>query len=101
MATALIMAGGRSSRMRASLGRRHKALVEVLGVSMLERNILTLLSHNVREIFLAVGAPEESVLAFARGRGQRVPCAGGGELKLLIDEQNSGTIAVARANRTA
>jgi NDP-mannose synthase len=101
MTTALIMAGGRSSRMRASLGRQHKALVKVLGVSMLERNILTLLSHNIREIFLAVGAAERSVLAFARGRGQKVARAGGAELKIYIEKLPLGTIGAARAIRTA
>jgi dTDP-glucose pyrophosphorylase len=101
MTTALIMAGGRSSRMRASLGRQHKALVKVVGVSMLERNILTLLSHNVREIFLAVGAAEKSVLAYARGRGQKVARAGGAQLKLFIERHPRGTIAAARAIRSA
>lgn len=67
---------------------------------MLERNILTLLSHNVREIFLAVSALEKSVLAFARGRGQKVACAGGGELKLLVEEHPRGTIGAARVIRT-
>jgi mannose-1-phosphate guanylyltransferase/phosphomannomutase len=101
MTAALIMAGGRSSRMRASLGKQHKALVKVLGVSMLERNILTLLSHDVREIFLAVGASERSVLAYARGRGQRVARAGGAELKLYIEKHPRGSIGAARAIRTA
>jgi dTDP-glucose pyrophosphorylase len=101
MTTALIMAGGRSSRMRASLGKQHKALVKVLGMSMLERNILTLLSHNVREIFVAVGALERSVLAYARGRGQRVARAGGAELKLFIEKHPRGTMGAARAIRTA
>ena len=87
--------------MRASLGKQHKALVKVLGVSMLERNILTLLSHDVREIFLAVGASERSVLAYARGRGQRVARAGGAELKLYIEKHPRGSIGAARAIRTA
>jgi len=98
---ALIMAGGRSSRMRAGLGKRHKALVNVLGVSMLERNILTLLSHNIREIFLAVGAVERSLLAFARGRGQRIARAGGADLKLFIEKFPLGTIGAARAIQSA
>ena len=68
---------------------------------MLERNILTLLSHNVREIFLAVGAVERSVLAFARGRGQKVARAGGAELKIFIEKLPLGTIGAARAIRTA
>ncbi len=101
MTAALIMAGGRSSRMRASFGRTHKALVKVLGVSMLERNILTLLSHNIREIFLAVGTAERSLLAFARGRGHRVAYAGGAELKVFIEKYPLGTIGAARAVRIA
>jgi dTDP-glucose pyrophosphorylase len=101
MTSALIMAGGRSSRMRADLGRQHKALVNVLGVSMLERNILTLLSHHVQEIFLAVGAVERAVLAFARGRGQRIARAGGAELRVFIEKRPLGTIGAARAIRTA
>jgi dTDP-glucose pyrophosphorylase len=87
--------------MRASLGRHHKALVKVLGVSMLERNILTLLSHNVREIFLAVGAAEKSVLAFARGRGRKVARSCDAELKIYIETFPLGTIGAARAIKTA
>jgi mannose-1-phosphate guanylyltransferase/phosphomannomutase len=101
MTTALIMAGGQSSRMRASLGRQHKALVKVLGLSLLERNILTLLSHNVQEIFLAVGAVEKSVLEYARGRGRKIARAGGAELKLVIEKLPLGTIGAARAISTA
>ncbi len=34
MCVALIMAGGRSERMRASLGPQHKGLVRIMGLSM-------------------------------------------------------------------
>ncbi len=95
------MAGGRSSRMRASLGRTHKALVKVLGVSMLERNLLTLLSHNVREIFLAIGSGERSLLAFAQGRAHKIAHASGAQLKLFIEETPLGTIGAAKAIETA
>jgi dTDP-glucose pyrophosphorylase len=101
MTTALIMAGGRSSRMRASRGGQHKALVKVLGVSMLERNILTLLSHDFREIFLAVGALERSILACARGHCQKLVRANGAKLRLFIEKRPYGTIGAARAIRTS
>jgi NDP-sugar pyrophosphorylase family protein len=101
MAPALIMAGGQSSRMRASLGRHHKGLVHVLGVSLLERNILTLLSYEVREIFVAVGIREKSVLAFVQGRGKQIAKAGGGELKVLVEKTPLGTIGAARAIETS
>jgi dTDP-glucose pyrophosphorylase len=100
MTPALIMAGGQSSRMRASLGRKHKALVQVLGVPLLERNILSLLSQDVREIFLAVGVREKSVLAFARGRGQQIAKASGSVLKVFIEKTPLGTIGAARAIET-
>lgn len=95
------MAGGRSSRMRACLGRTHKALVKVLGLSMLERNLLTLLSHNVREIFLAIGCGERSLLAFAQGRAHKIAHAGGAELKVFIEETPLGTIGATKAIETA
>jgi NDP-sugar pyrophosphorylase family protein len=97
---ALIMAGGRSLRMRSSLGKQHKALVKILGVSMLERNLLALLSHNIREIFLAVSAREKTILAYARGRGLRLARAGGAELKLIVEVSPRGTIGAARAIKT-
>ena len=56
MNVALIMAGGRSERMRATLGCQHKALVRVLGVCMLERNICKLLSFGFREIVVAISS---------------------------------------------
>ena len=87
--------------MRASFGRQHKALVKVLGLSLLERNILMLLSHNIREMFLAVSAVETSVLKFARGRGRKIARAGGAELKLFIEKLPLGTIGAARAISTA
>lgn len=95
------MAGGRSLRMRSSLGSEHKALVKVLGVPMLERNIMALLSHGFCEIFLAVSAGEGSLLAFARGRATQLAYAGGAQLEIIVEEPALGTIGVAREIRTA
>lgn len=100
MRSAIIMAGGKSLRMRESLGREHKALVKVLGVPMLERNLLALLSHGFREIFLAVNAKEESVLAFARARATQLARACNAELKLILEKQPLGTIGAAAKVRT-
>jgi len=101
MPTAVIMAGGRSLRMRASLGMRHKALVEVLGVSMLERNILALLSHGFHDIVVAVSARERAVITFARGRAARVAHAGGASLRVFLEKQPLGTIGAAKAIRAS
>src|SRR5271154_6042318 len=94
--SALIMAGGSSSRMRCTFGKQHKALVKILGLSMLERNLLTLLAHDIREIFLSVNEVEAAVLAFARGRGQEIARAGGAELRIVVEKRPLGTIGVAR-----
>jgi mannose-1-phosphate guanylyltransferase/phosphomannomutase len=99
MSIALIMAGGRSLRMRASSGRRHKALVEVLGLSMLERNILALLSHGFHDIIVAISAREKSLIALAGGRAARLARAGGATLRVYLERRPLGTIGAARAIR--
>jgi mannose-1-phosphate guanylyltransferase/phosphomannomutase len=100
MRSAIIMAGGQSLRMRESLGREHKALVKVLGVPMLERNLVALLSHGFRDLFLAVNAKEESVLAFAKARATQLARACNAELKLIVEKQPLGTIGAAAKVRT-
>jgi dTDP-glucose pyrophosphorylase len=100
MPSAIIMAGGQSLRMRESLGREHKALVKVLGVPMLERNLFALLSHGFREIFLAVNAKEELVLAFAKARASQLARACNAELKLIVERQPLGTMGAAAKVRT-
>jgi len=101
MRSAIIMAGGQSLRMRESLGPEHKALVKVLGVPMLERNLLALLSYGFREIFLAVNVKEKPVLAFARSRATALARACNAELKLIVEKQPLGTIGAAAEVRTA
>ena len=100
MPTAIIMAGGRSLRMRASSGQEHKALVEVLGVPMLERNLLTLLSHGFDTIYLAISAEEKSLLAFAGGRAFQLARAVSAQVKIFVERQRLGTIGAARAIRS-
>ena len=82
--------------MRESLGCEHKALVRVLGVPMLERSLLALLSHGFREIFLAVNAKEESVLTFAKARAAPLARACNAELKLIVEKQRLGTMGLRR-----
>lgn len=83
--------------MRASLGRRHKALVEVLGLAMLERNILSLLSHGFHNIVVVVGAAEKRLISFTNSQALRLAGAAGAHLKLHIEKEPLGTIGAARA----
>jgi NDP-mannose synthase len=96
MNTALIMAGGRSERMRASSGPQHKALVRVLGLSLLERNLHKLLSYGFRDIFIAVSAQEAELQAYVADRCQQVTAARGARLECLIEDVPLGTIGIAR-----
>jgi NDP-sugar pyrophosphorylase family protein len=66
MKTALIMAGGRSERMRASSGNRHKALIPVLGVPMLERNLCALLAFGFDDIVVATNDREPEIASHIR-----------------------------------
>jgi NDP-mannose synthase len=96
MKVALIMAGGRSERMRASSGPRHKALVPILGLSMLERNLCKLLSFGFREIVIAINSRESELERYVADRGQALAAARGARLRCLKEDAPRGTIGIAR-----
>lgn len=96
MPAALIMAGGRSSRMRATKGPTHKALVPVLGVPMLERNLLALFGQGFEEVAIAIAADEPSIAAYLETRGDAIARAFSTRLRLILEEQPLGTIGAAR-----
>lgn len=90
--TGLIMAGGRSERMRLTFGPKHKALVPVLGVPMLEWNICALLSRGIRRIVVALSAAEPEIERYVRTRGRTIAGSAGGTVTSLIEAQPLGTI---------
>ena len=92
MTTVLIMAGGRSDRMRSSLGPTHKAMVPILGVPMIERNICSLLAKRIRRIIVAINAQEREIEAYVRERGAELVARVGGTIECLHEEQPLGTI---------
>ena len=96
MSAVLIMAGGKSSRMRASLENRHKALVPILGVPMLERNLTWLIARGFRELYLALAAGERALLEFARTRCQSLAAGFGATLSLIVETSPLGTIGACR-----
>lgn len=96
MTAVLIMAGGRSSRMRASAGAPHKALVPVLGVPMLERNIAWLLAGGFTDLHVAVAAEESTLLDFVHGCAQPLAAAFGARLSLLVEPSQLGTLGACR-----
>lgn len=92
MTGVLIMAGGRSSRMRATAGAPHKALVPVLGMPMLERNLSWLLAGGFTDLHIAVAADEAPLLDAVRERAQPLVAAFGAQLTLLQETTPLGTL---------
>jgi NDP-sugar pyrophosphorylase family protein len=102
MTAAIIMAGGRSSRMRATNDSRHKALVPVLGVPMLERNMCALLASGFRDITIAFASDETAIDAFVASRAKALADAFGANVAPYREVSPLGTIGAARtyAGRT-
>jgi NDP-sugar pyrophosphorylase family protein len=94
-ALALVMAGGRSERMRASLGSLHKSLVPILGVPLLERNLLALLSEGFNAILVCYSANEAEVEQYLKARGRELVESRNATLELVREEHPLGTIGAA------
>lgn len=92
---ALIMAGGKSERMRATAGPTHKALALVRGVRLLEWNLRTLLFYGFRDIVVAIN-PHEPEIAEFLVRANEIITAAGGALNTYLERAPLGNIGAAR-----
>jgi NDP-sugar pyrophosphorylase family protein len=93
---ALIMAGGRSERMRATAGPQHKALVDVLGMSLLERSLQMLLDQSFRDIVVAISTAEPAISEYLETSGRALVESSGAHLAILLERTPRGTIGAAR-----
>lgn len=59
---ALILAAGRGTRIRASIGERPKCLISFNGESILEHQIESFLAANVRDIGIVVGYQKQQII---------------------------------------
>jgi NDP-mannose synthase len=89
---ALIMAGGRSERMRAGGTRQHKGLRTVLGVPLIERNLRALLWFGFERLFVAINAHEEELGDWIGSRGRALAESESATLETLVETQPLGTI---------
>lgn len=96
MTAALIMAGGRSARMRASGDQRHKALRQVCGRSLLERNVRLAIRGGVDQVFVATSSEETSLQEFVRTEMSELGASCACRVECLIEGQPLGTVGVAR-----
>ena len=98
---AVIMAGGRSVRMRDRGDPTHKALVLVDGVAMAERSFASLIAYGFRSIAITISAEEPDVLCFARGRLSALADSAAANLRCIIEEKPLGTIGAVGRIRSA
>lgn len=94
-AVGLVMAGGRGTRMQASGGPAAKTLVEVVGVTLLERNVHALLRAGLREIAVSVGPHVAEVVRFVDGPLQRLAAATDSRITVLQEAAPLGNIGAA------
>jgi NDP-sugar pyrophosphorylase family protein len=92
---ALIMAGGKSERMRATAGPSHKALALVRGIALLEWNVRTLLHYGFHDVVVAVNPDESEILQFLH-RTAEIARAGGATLRPYLERIPLGNIGAAR-----
>jgi len=92
----LIMAGGRSERMRAGGDIRHKALREVRGVPLLRRNLDALTAIRPDRIAIAVAADEPEVLAYANDVALALCSERGIPCDIIVESRALGNIGAAR-----
>src|SRR5207253_1130314 len=93
---ALIMAGGRSERMRRTAGPLHKALVPVLGVPLLERNLSVLFTEDFKDVVVAISSAEPGVGQYVERSCRGLAESRGARLEILWEETALGTIGAAR-----
>ena len=93
MTTALVMAGGRSERMRKSNGPTIKPLVSVAGVTLLERNLQALIRSRIEEIHVVVPARgEPELMDWVYSRAVRLTRAAGARLEIHEETIPRGNI---------
>jgi NDP-sugar pyrophosphorylase family protein len=93
--TALIMAGGRSERMRAGGCAVHKALREVLGKTLIERNLTRLCEEGFEDIWIAVSSVELALRQWIDGPGQEIAGRKSARLRTVVENGPLGTIGAA------
>lgn len=95
-ASVLIMAGGQSRRMRQAVDQTHKALMPILGLPMIERNLCWLLALGFSDLYVAVAAIETALISHILQRCQPLAAAFGAHLAILIEPSPLGTLGACR-----
>jgi NDP-sugar pyrophosphorylase family protein len=92
---ALVMAGGSGERMRASGTSVPKPLVEVNGVSLLERNLQQVFAAGFHQVCVSVPSAIPEIGRFVQRRGFEIAESWGAALSLLEERLPLGNIGCA------
>lgn len=92
----VVMAGGRSERMRAGNDGTHKALVKVGDVSLLERSVRRLLKNGISEIVVVSSLNEPQIADIVQTDLGRLAQRHGAQLRSFVEMQPLGDIGVVR-----
>lgn len=84
----LLNAGGAGTRMGGSIP---KPLVEVLGLSLIERNLLAILGAGARDVVLVVPATCAPLVTWGRARAEALCAAVGARFSLMLEHTPRGT----------
>ena len=77
MMQAIILAGGKGTRLRERLGDLPKPLIDICGIPLLERQILLLKKFNFTEIIILVNYQSEKIIEFCKSKfnwGLNIKC---------------------------
>jgi NDP-mannose synthase len=89
---AMIMAGGRSERMRAGGSQDHKGLRTVRGAPLIEWNLRGLLGFDFRRLFVAINEREPALADWLATRGLALCRESSSDLEPLVEREPLGTI---------
>jgi histidinol-phosphate phosphatase family protein len=79
---AIILAGGKGTRLRERLGNLPKPLIDICGIPLLERQILLLKNYNFDEIIILVNYQSEKIIEFCESNnnwGLSIKCINDGD----------------------
>jgi len=82
MKQAIILAGGKGTRLRERLGDLPKPLIDICGLPLLERQILLLKKYNFQEVLILVNYASEKIIEFCDSKenwGLKITCIDDGE----------------------
>lgn len=82
MKQAIILAGGKGTRLRERLGDLPKPLIDIVGVPLLERQILLLKKYHFQEVLILVNYASEKIIDFCASKenwGLKITCIDDGK----------------------